>query len=47
MNQFAYPVTLIPDEEDGGFTVILRDMPEAITQEDTVEEYLTEAADCI
>ena len=47
MNQFIYPVTLIPDEVDGGFTVIFRDVPEAITQGDTIEECLTEAADCI
>ena len=47
MNRFTYPVTLTPDEVDGGFTVIFRDLPEAITQGDTVEECLTEAADCL
>lgn len=47
MNRFIYPATLIPDEVDGGFTVIFRDLPEAITQGDTVEECLVEAADCL
>ncbi len=47
MNRFTYPVILTPDEVDGGFTVIFRDVPEAITQGDTVDECLTEAADCL
>ncbi len=47
MNRFTYPATLIPDEEDGGFTVIFRDVPEAITQGDTVDECLIEAVDCL
>lgn len=44
MNRFTYPVTLSPDEVDGGFVVTFRDMPEAITQGDTVEECLEEGA---
>ena len=40
---FAYPVTLTPDPEDGGFVVTFADLPEAITQGDTVEECLDEA----
>lgn len=47
MNRFTYPVTLTPDEVDGGFTVIFRDVPEAITQGETVDECLAEAADCL
>ena len=47
MNRFTYPATLIPDEVDGGFTVIFRDVPEAITQGDTVAECLIEATDCL
>ncbi|MBN2854938.1 MAG: type II toxin-antitoxin system HicB family antitoxin [Halothiobacillaceae bacterium] len=47
MHQFTYPATLVPDEIDGGFTVIFRDLPEAITQGDTIEECLLEAADCL
>ncbi len=47
MNRFTYPATLTPDEVDGGFTVTFRDVPEAITQGDIVEECLEEAADSL
>ena len=47
MNRFTYPATLTPDEVDGGFTVTFRDVSEAITQGDTVEECLEEAADSL
>ncbi len=47
MNRFTYPATLTPDEVDGGYIVTFRDVPEAITQGDTVEECLEEAADCL
>lgn len=47
MSKFAFPATFTPDEVDGGYTVIFRDFPEAITQGDTKEECLTEAADCL
>jgi antitoxin HicB len=40
---FTYPVTLTPDPEDGGFVVTFADLPEAITQGETVEESLEEA----
>lgn len=42
-----YPATLMPDDNDGGFVVTFRDIPEAITQGDTVEEALTEAASAL
>ncbi len=42
MNRFTYPVTLTPDVANGGFTVSFRDVPEAITQGETVDECLTE-----
>jgi hypothetical protein len=32
--ELAYPVTLTPDEADGGFVVTFQDVPEAITQGD-------------
>jgi len=38
-----YPVTFTPADE-GGFTVTFRDIPEAISQGDTREEALAEAA---
>lgn len=46
MTQFAYPASLLPDEE-GGYVVLFRDFPEAITQGDSVEECLSEASDCL
>ena len=45
--QFVYPAALTPDETDGGFVVTFRDWPEAITQGDTREAALSEAADCL
>ena len=47
MNRFTYPAALTVDEVDGGFVVTFRDVPEAITQGDTIGECLTEAADCL
>ncbi len=43
---FAYPVTLTPDA-DGGFVVTFSDWPEAITQGETRDQALEEAADCL
>jgi antitoxin HicB len=47
MRPFAYAVKLTPDKEDGGYVVSCRDLPEAITQGESVEEALAEAADCL
>lgn len=44
---FTYPVRLTADKEDGGYVVTCRDVPEAITQGDTVEGALAEAADAL
>ena len=43
MRQFTYPVKLARDRKDGGYVVSSRDLPEAITQGNTVEEALSEA----
>jgi hypothetical protein len=43
MTNFAFPVQLTPDTDDGGYVVTFRDLPEAITQGDSVSECLTEA----
>jgi antitoxin HicB len=43
---FAYSVRLIPEEE-GGYRVNFRDVPEALTQGETLDEALDEAADCL
>ncbi len=45
-NRFSFPATLTPDLDDGGYVVTFRDLPEAITQGDSIEIAL-EAADCI
>jgi antitoxin HicB len=42
----AYPATLIPDM-DGGFTVTFRDVPEAITEGDSLEDALFRAEDAL
>ena len=47
MDQFVYPATLTPDADDGGFVVTFVDLPEAITQGDSVLEALQQAADCL
>src|SRR3990167_1659783 len=44
---FRYPVTLTPDEADGGFVVTFVDIPEAITQGDTVPQALVAAKDAL
>lgn len=41
--RYTYPAKLTPDRKDGGYVVSFRDLPEAITQGDSVEEALTEA----
>lgn len=43
----AYPVKLTADRESGGFVVTFPDIPEAITQGETVEEALTMAQDAL
>jgi antitoxin HicB len=47
MRQFTYAVKLTPDKEDGGYVVTCRDLPEAITQGDSVEDAVVEAADAL
>ena len=42
-----FPVTLTPDESDGGFVVTFRDIPEAITQGETVEDALVMAKEAL
>lgn len=43
MQRFAYPVTLAADQVAGGFVVTCRDLPEAITQGDTLEDAIEAA----
>ena len=44
---FSYPITLKADRRDGGFVVTFVDIPEALTQGDTVEEALAAAKDAL
>lgn len=43
MRQFTYPVKLTRDRKDGGYVVSCRDIPEAITQGDSIAKALSEA----
>jgi len=47
MQNFIYPVNLIPDEQDGGYVVMFPDIPEAITQGENIKDALNEAIDCL
>jgi antitoxin HicB len=42
-----FPVNLTPDKDDGGFVVTFPDIPEAITQGDTVEQALAMAQEAL
>jgi antitoxin HicB len=46
MNRFQYAVLLSP-AEDGGYVVTCRDLPELITQGESVEEALEQASDAM
>lgn len=43
MLRFTYPMKLTRDRKAGGYVVTCRDLPEAITQGETVDEALAEA----
>ncbi len=47
MRKLHYSVVLIPDEESGGYTVEVPDLPGCITEDDTVEEALEMAEEAI
>lgn len=46
MERFEYPVMLIPADE-GGFVVTCRDLPELITQGESIADALAEAGDAM
>ena len=46
MRTYQYPAVFTPDE-DGGFVVTFPDVPEAITQGDTIEKCIEEGADAL
>ena len=43
MQRFTYPVILTPDEADGGYVVTCRDVPEVVTQGESIEDAISEA----
>ena len=47
MQRFNYPAKFKHDEDDSGFVITYRDVPEAITQADTLEDCFIEASDCL
>jgi antitoxin HicB len=47
MRLFTYAVKLTSDRGEGGYVVTFRDLPEAITQGETIDGALAEAADCL
>lgn len=44
MQRFTFPVILTPDKKAGGFVVACRDVPEVVTQGESIEDALSEAA---
>jgi antitoxin HicB len=47
MRQFKYAVKLTADKKDGGYVVTCRDLPEVITQGETMEDATAEAVDAL
>jgi len=45
--QFTYAMKLTAEKDAGGYVVTCRDLPEAITQGETVDDALAEAADAL
>ena len=44
---FIFPATMTLDEDNGGYIVSFRDVPEALTQGDTLEEAVRNASDAL
>jgi antitoxin HicB len=47
MRNFSYPATLTSGDRPGRFTVTFKDVPEAITWGDGLEDTLWQATDCL
>lgn len=43
MQRFTYPIALTADTTDGGYVVACRDVPEVVTQGESIEDAITEA----
>ena len=46
MNRFQYPVLLTPADE-GGYVVTCRDLPQLVTQGETVQDSLEQTSDAM
>jgi len=47
MHKFNFPAKFKHDKKEGSFIISFRDIPEAITQAETIEDCSVEAADCL
>jgi antitoxin HicB len=47
MHKFIFPAKFKHDKEEGGFIISFRDIPEAITEAETIENGFIEATDCL
>ena len=47
MHKFNFPAKFKRNKKEGGFVISFRDIPEAITQSETIEDCFIEAADCL
>ena len=45
--KYSYPVTLTEDSVNGGYVVTCRDLPEVITQGETLEDAIAAATDAL
>jgi len=47
MHRLDYPARFKHDKKEGGYIITFRDIPEAITQAETMEDCFIEATDCL
>ncbi len=47
MQKFNVPAKFNHDKKEGGFIITFRDIPEAITQAEIIEDCFVEATDCL
>ena len=47
MLHFKYPALFKKDKKDSGFVITFRDIPEAITQAESLDACFIESADCL
>ena len=47
MKNFVFPAMLTADEDEGGYLVTFVDLPEAITQGESLEDAVRESSDCL